>query len=211
MKIKGFYFVTDSKLSKQGIFSDAEQAIVAGCKIIQYRENKKSSKEMLEEALQLKKICAKKNVLFIVNNRVDIALAANADGVHLGQDDLPLAVARKLLGKKIIGVTAHSAQEAIVAEKQGADYVSASAIFATTTKKDAGKPKGIELITELKQAVKIPVVAIGGINEENLQPVLEAGADSIVMISAILNSDNVKETVARVVERINCFQAREKK
>lgn len=210
MILSGLYFVTDNKLSKQGIFKDTEQIIGAGCKTIQYRENEKNSKEMLAEAMQIKKICKEKNALFIVNNRVDIALAVDADGIHLGQEDMPLAVARKLLGKKILGVTIHSIEEAKKAEQDGADYVSVSPIFETTTKKDAGAPAGTQLIKKTKIAVKVPVVAIGGINEQNLQQVLDSGADSIVMISAILNSDNVKETTARIIKKISDFQENKK-
>ena len=202
--ISGLYFITDSKLSHQGIVQDVRDVIEAGCKIVQYREKEKSKEEMLAEAKELAALCKEKSVLFMINNDVELALEVNADGVHLGQDDMPLAEAREKLGAgKIIGITVHNVQEALQAEKEGADYGSISPIFHTDTKKDAGKPCGIELIGRVKKAVKLPIVAIGGIEEENLEEVIAAGADSVAMISAIITSDDVEETVKRIVGRIN--------
>ncbi len=204
MKILGLYFITDSELTKQGIMQDVKDVIEAGCRIVQYRENEKGRREMVEEAAEIASLCREKNVLFIVNNHVDVALAVNADGVHLGWQDMPAAIARKLLGKgKIIGLSTHSVEESIKAEELGVDYISIGPIFHTDTKKDAGKPVGIGLIREVKKAVKLPIVAIGGINGENLQQVLEAGADAVAMISAIVASNNVEETVKMIVGRID--------
>lgn len=203
MKISGLYFVTDSNLTSQGIFSDVKQVIEAGCRMVQYREKEKSTAEKLEEAKEIAALCREHDVLFLINNDVDVALAVNADGVHLGQQDMPIAIARKLLEEgKIIGVTVHTLEEALQAEKQGADYVSVSPIFETKTKPDAGKPAGIELIKEVKEGVKLPIVAIGGINEENLQQVLEAGADSVAVISVIVCSENPGETANRMIKKI---------
>lgn len=202
MKLSGLYFITDSRLTRQGIIEDVKQVIEAGCRTVQYREKEKSAREMIKEAAEIGGICREKDVLFIVNNNVDIALAVNADGIHLGQRDMPVVITRKLLGrKKIIGVTVHSVEEALQAQKQGADYVSVSPIFHTDTKRDAGKPVGIQLIKEIKEQVGLPVVAIGGINEKNLQQVLDAGSDCIAMISAIVASDNVAATVWRIRKR----------
>ncbi len=202
-KLSGLYFITDSKLSKQGIVADVQQAIEAGCRIVQYREKEKSTAEMVTEAKEIAALCREHDVLFLVNNDVDVALAVDADGVHLGQQDMPIAIARKLLeGGKIIGVTVHNLEEALQAEKQGADYVSVSPIFETKTKPDAGKPAGIELIKEVKEGAKLPIVAIGGINEGNVQLVLEAGADSVAVISAIVCSNNPGQAAKRMVEKI---------
>jgi thiamine-phosphate pyrophosphorylase len=207
MKISGLYFITDSKLSKQGIMSDVQQVIEAGCAIVQYREKEKETGEIIAEAKQIAALCKEKNVLFLINDRIDIALAVEADGVHLGQEDMPCAIARKLLGKnKILGLTVHSVAEAVQAEKQGVDYVSVSPIFATETKPDAGKPVGIELIKEIKRAVKVPVVAIGGINEQNLRQVLEAGADAVAIISAIVCNENPGKAAKRIVKAISEFE-----
>jgi len=206
-KIAGLYFVTDSKLSKQGILQDVQQVIAAGCGIVQYREKEKETGEMVAEAKQIAVLCKEKKVLFLINDRIDIALAVDADGVHLGQQDMPCAIARKLLGnKKIIGLTVHSVEEAAQAQNQGVGYVSVSPIFQTTTKPDAGKPVGIELIKEIKSAVKVPVVAIGGINEQNLRQVLEAGADAVAIISAIVCAGNAAEAARRIIKKISEFE-----
>jgi thiamine-phosphate pyrophosphorylase len=188
--MKGFYFITDSGLSRKGIVSDVRNAIKAGVRVVQYRQKCKSSREMLIEAIRLRRIC--KNVTFLVNDRIDIALASGADGVHLGQDDLSLPVARKLLGKnKIIGVTVHSLKEAFFAQKQGADYLGVSPIFPTKTKSDAGKPVGIKELKEISKKVKIPIVALGGISLKNAGQAVRSGADSICAISAVLGKPDV--------------------
>ena len=187
-----FYLVTDSGLSKKGTLSDVSEAVEAGCKIVQYREKNKSTKEMIYEAAEIKRICNDR-AIFLVNDRIDVALAVDSDGVHIGQDDMPIEIARKLLGEnKIIGLTVHNIDEAIEAEKKGADYIGLSPIFDTATKKDAGRGIGPDKIREVKNAIKIPVVAIGGINKENSESVIRNGADSLVAISAVLCSDNVK-------------------
>ena len=151
-----FYLVTDSGLSKKGTLSDVKEAVEAGCKIVQYREKNKSTKEMVYEASEIKRICGDR-AIFLVNDRIDVALAVDADGVHIGQDDMPIEIAKKLLGAdKIIGLTVHNIEEAIEAEKSGADYVGLGPIFDTATKKDAGKGIGPAKIREVKNAIKIP-------------------------------------------------------
>ncbi len=197
-----FYLVTDSELSRKGTLSDVGGAVESGCKIIQYREKNKNTKEMINEASEIKKLC-KDNAIFLVNDRIDVALAAGADGVHIGQDDMPIDIARKLLGaEKIIGLTVHNRDEAIEAEQNGADYVGLGPIFDTATKKDAGKGIGPDSIREVKNAITIPVVAIGGINKENCRNVIESGADSLVAISAIVCSEDVKRETQDFIEII---------
>lgn len=197
-----FYLVTDSELSKKGTLSDVKDAVESGCKIVQYREKTRNTKEMISEAAEIKKIC-RDNAIFLVNDRIDVALAVDADGVHIGQDDMPIDTAKKLLGPgKIIGLSVHNREEAIEAEKNGADYVGLGPIFDTATKKDAGKGIGPDRIMEVKNAVKIPVVAIGGINKENCGRVIENGADSLVAISAIVCSDDVKKETKDFIEII---------
>ena len=188
------YFITDSRLTKKTVLEDVESALKAGVKIVQYREKEKNTREMIEEAEKINRLCKKNNALFIINDRVDIALAVDADGIHLGNDDMPYHTARKILGnKKIIGLTVHNAGEAVKAEKEGADYIGVSPIFKTQTKTDAGKPGGIKLIEEIKCKVKIPFVAIGGINKTNIKDVLKAGAKSAAIISAIVTKADVKK------------------
>lgn len=197
-----FYLVTDSGLSKKGTLSDVKEAIEAGCKIVQYREKNRSTKEMIGEAAEIKRICSDK-AIFLVNDRIDVALAVDADGVHIGQDDMPIGTARMLLGEdKLIGLTVHNKDEAIEAEKKGADYVGLSPIFDTATKKDAGDGIGSEKIQEIKTAISIPVVAIGGINKENCESVVQNGADSLVAISAVICSDDVKSEIKSFIDII---------
>ena len=194
--MKGFYFITDSGLSRKGIVSDVRNAVKAGVKVVQYREKNKPSCEMFREASILRRIC--KNITFLVNDRIDIALAVKADGVHLGQDDVFLSEARKLLGKKkIIGVTVHSLKEALIAQKQGADYLGVSPISPTGTKSDAGKPIGIDKLKEISKRVRIPIVALGGINLKNAKEVVKSGADSICAISAVLSKLDVYEEILK--------------
>ncbi|MCK9266895.1 thiamine phosphate synthase [bacterium] len=201
----GFYFVTDCNLSKIGVEEDVKAVIKAGVKIVQYREKNKSSREMFKEALILKKICNNKTLL-IINDRIDIALAVDADGVHLGQDDIPCQEARVLMGKDaIIGVTVHNIKEAVEAEKCGADYVGASPIFTTFTKKDAGEQAGLQLIKDLKSQIKTPIVAIGGIDLKNGLSVMEAGADSFCAISAVISEGKTFEESKKFVQLVNRF------
>jgi len=197
------YFITDSRLTRKTVLEDVKSAIRAGVKIIQYREKEKSTGDMIKEAKEISELCKKNNVLFIINDRVDIVLAVDADGVHLGNKDMTYNIARKILGsKKIIGLTVHNIREAVEAERIGADYVGVSPIFETKTKLDAGRPAGLKLIKDIKKAIKIPFVAIGGINENNLGSVMEAGARSVAAISAIVTKDNVEKKCKKFREVI---------
>jgi len=190
-----FYFITDSDLSKNDIYSDTENAIKAGCKIVQYREKNKTKEEIFREAKKLKKTCEGK-AIFLINDYIDIALACNADGIHIGQDDVSYETARTLLGKdKIIGLTVHSLEEAIEAERLGVDYIGLAPIFKTGTKEDARDPIGIDIIKIVKKNVNLPIVAVGGINKNNVQEIIESGADSVVSIYGVLNSNDVYDEI----------------
>ena len=194
--LRGYYFITDSMISRAGNTSDVKSALAAGVKVIQYRNKISGTKEMYDEALKLKSMC--QGALFLVNDRLDIALSINADGVHLGCDDMPYAAARKLLGKnKIIGLTVHSVREAIQAQKAGADYVGVSPIFATKTKTDAGRPLGIGLLKEIRKRISIPIIAIGGINLSNAEEVVRAGADGLCAIRAVVTKPDVKKEIEK--------------
>jgi thiamine-phosphate pyrophosphorylase len=191
-----YYFISDKNLSKKGIISDIKEALRAGVKCVQYRSKHMDAEKNYTEALKLRRIC--KDITFLINDRVDLALRVNADGVHLGQDDLPIAMARRLLGEnKIIGLTVHSIEEAKEAKKQGADYLAVSPIYATKTKKDAGRPCGTALIKKIKKSVKLPIVAIGGINLFNAKEVIRAGADGLCAISCVLTKSNVKKEIEK--------------
>ena len=197
-----FYLVTDSGLSRNGIFSDAEDAVKAGCRIVQYREKDKSTKDMIKEAEQLKKVCEGKAV-FLIDDRVDVALAVDADGVHIGQSDIPFKTARRLLGNdKIIGLTVHDVEEALRAVDLGADYVGLAPIFHTDTKEDIHSPCGINMIKDIRKMVSLPLVAVGGIDKTNVVEVIENGADSVVSISAIMGVDDVYGEVKDIIEII---------
>lgn len=194
--MRGFYFITDADLSRAGNFSDVQNAVAAGVEVIQYRCKTGTTRDLCQEAEILKRLCPKST--FLINDRVDVALAVDAHGVHLGQKDMPLPIARRLLGRyKIIGVTVHSLKEARRAEGEGADYLGISPIFATVTKADAGIPSGIRLIKEIKAMVKIPLIAIGGITLGNAPNVVRAGADGLCAISATV----CREDVCREIEK----------
>ncbi|MDD5653301.1 MAG: thiamine phosphate synthase [Candidatus Omnitrophica bacterium] len=194
--MKGFYFITDEHLSRRGLFHDVEDALKAGVKIVQYRNKALSTAEMFQEAAKLRKLC--RRITFLINDRIDLALAVGADGVHLGQDDLPIQAARKILGKnKIIGLTVHSLAEAKLAFKKGANYLGVSPIFSTRTKLDAGKPVGCSLISKIKEKIDLPIVAVGGINLFNAKTVIYSGADCVAVISAVLAKKSVSAEIKK--------------
>jgi thiamine-phosphate pyrophosphorylase len=184
--MKGYYFVTDGRLSRAGNEADVAAALAAGVDTVQYRCKDGTSAALYDEALRLGALC-RGRAAFLVNDRVDIALAVDADGVHIGQDDLPFAAARRLLGpKKMIGLTVHSLDEALAGAAMGADYLGISPIFATGTKPDAGPPAGIALVRAIRARVKLPLVAIGGISLANAPAVIAAGTDAVCAISAVV-------------------------
>jgi len=185
------YAITDPFLIKEEeLEKKVKEVIEAGATTIQLREKKSSSLVFLKKALELKKIIPPE-VLFIVNDRADIALGARADGVHLGQEDLPISHAREILGDDgIIGMSIHSVREAKEAEKQGADYIAIGPIFPTSTKPTTGPSLGVKVISKVKKEVKIPVVAIGGISKENVREILASGADGVALVSAIFKGRN---------------------
>lgn len=201
-ELKGYYFITDSKLSRAGNESDVLSAVSCGVEVVQYRNKNAQTLQMYEEALVLKEICLDGDCLFLINDRLDIALAVEADGVHVGQTDMPCLQARRLLGpEKVIGVTVHNLAEAVQAESEGADYLGVSPIFQTATKPDAGKPAGIKLIEEIRDQVDIPLVAIGGINHSNASQVIGAGARALCAISSVVARENVSDEIKRFQEK----------
>jgi thiamine-phosphate pyrophosphorylase len=200
------YLVTDRDLlDGKDFFESIEQAIKGGVSLVQLREKALSSKEFLQLAIKLKEITSRHHIPLIINDRLDIALAVDADGLHIGQEDLPLLTARKFLGQdKIIGVSATTLAEALLAEKQGADYLGVGAIFATPTKTDA-KLVTLEELKLIKSSVNIPVVAIGGIKEANTQTVMPTGIDGVSVVSAVLAKDDPKEAAIALKKLINKY------
>lgn len=167
------------------------ELLAAGVAILQLRVKTMAPSEFLELAQRARAETRSRGCKLIVNDRIDIALACDADGVHLGQDDLPLAVGRKLMGDKIIGISTHAIDQAKEAEQNGADYIGFGPMFGTTTKTTGYTARGVEMLQQIRAAVKIPVVAIGGINEQNVRQVWQAGADSAAIISDILGADDI--------------------
>ncbi len=194
--MKGYYFITDAGLSRAGNLSDVQEAVAAGVSLVQYRAKDESLRAMLAEALELKKLC--RGTRFVVNDRVDVALAVDADGVHLGQDDLPGDAARRLLGPgKIIGITVSSLEEALAAARHGADYLGVSPIFPTGTKPDAGAPTGLALLRDIRKALSLPLAAIGGLTLKNCPEVIAAGVDLVCAISAVVTQADVRGEIEK--------------
>jgi thiamine-phosphate pyrophosphorylase len=189
MYLGGLCFITERKISRLTSLEMTRIALISGIRWIQYREKEKTRLEIYDEALKLRKLTKKYGSVFIVNDHADIALAVGADGVHLGQDDLPLYHARKIMGKaKIVGISTHNIREALDAWHGGADYIGFGPVFRTATK-DAGRPKGVSALGKVKDSIGIPVVAIGGIDKGNFASVLKAGADAVASASALLRGD----------------------
>ena len=193
------YLVTDEYCLPSGrnLFDAVEEALQAGVTLVQYREKNGPGKSMLEKSRKLIALCHKYNVPLLVNDRLDIALLSGADGVHLGQDDIPVAEARRLAGENfLIGATAHNVEEALAAEAAGADYLGCGAVFATHTKKDT-VPLGLDGLQAIRQAVRIPIAGIAGITTENYQQVLGTGADGVAVVSGILGAECISDAVIR--------------
>lgn len=175
------------------------EALAGGITLLQLRAKKLDTRPFLDLALDLLPLVRSAGVPLIINDRVDIALASGADGVHLGQNDMPPAAARKLLGNnKIIGISANTVEEAAAAEAGGADYIGLSPVFGTPSKTDTDPPMGLSGIRRLTDAVTIPGIAIGGINRDNAADVFSAGAAGIAVISAIMGAEDVKEAAAEL-------------
>jgi thiamine-phosphate pyrophosphorylase len=187
--------ITGERFSRgRTLFEVAAEAIAGGATVIQLREKEFSTRRLIGEGLALRRLTLEKKVAFIVNDRVDVALAVDADGVHLGQDDLPLPDARKILGPgKIIGVSAHNLEQAVRAQEQGADYIGVGPVFETNTKDTGYAPLGLDVFRSLKEKIFIPVLAIGGIKTENAGAVVRAGADGVAVISAVAGAPEIRE------------------
>jgi thiamine-phosphate pyrophosphorylase len=171
-----------------------EQAILGGVDIIQLRDKTSGKEELLRKARALRELTRRYDVTFIVNDHIEIAMEVDADGIHLGQDDMPMLEARKIVGSKIIGISTHALQEALLAEQQGADYIGVGPVFRTATKVDVVDPVSVQYVREVAQTIKIPFVAIGGIKLNNVDEVIEAGATRICAVSEIVGSSDVRGT-----------------
>jgi thiamine-phosphate pyrophosphorylase len=194
------YVITDAHLRPDRSHLDVAMAAVeGGATVIQFREKDAPTREMYRTAIKLKEFLSPYGIPLIVNDRIDIALAVDADGVHLGQEDMPVDVARRIMGPgKIIGASATNLEEAVEAERSGADYIGFGPIFPTGTKPDASPPTGLAPLRDVCKRVGIPVVAIGGITASNASLCLEAGAAGVAVISAVLMAPDMVEATRAI-------------
>jgi len=200
LKENDLYVITDQK---ENLLEIIEEILIAGVRIIQHRFKKGTDKDHLQEAIKIKNLCKRYNSLFIVNDRLDIALASNADGIHLGQDDLDLKTARKLLGfSKIIGISANNEIDISNALKDGCDYLGIGPVFETATKKSK-KPIGVEKIKTLTKDLKIPWFAIGGIKTNNISYLKRNGFKKVALVSQLMNSEDPKEDAMMILKKLS--------
>ncbi len=182
----------------------AEQMVKAGAGIIQYREKDKKKLNKLDECRKIRSLTKEAGTLFIINDDIDIALLTKADGVHVGQDDLPAKEVRKLIGDEmVLGVSTHSPEQALAAVSDGADYIGTGPIFKTFTKKDVCAPVGLGYLEYVVKNIQIPHVAIGGIKESNVGAVLAAGARCVCMVTEILGSNDIVAIIRRITDKID--------
>jgi thiamine-phosphate pyrophosphorylase len=198
------YLVTDPDLcGPGGLVSTCEAALRAGVKFLQLRDKASSTGDLVRTASELLKLAQAHQCCFVVNDRVDVALAVGAHGVHLGADDMPVPLARKILGADpVIGVSVRTPEEALTAWKEGANYLAANIVFATPTKPDSRSPLGLSGVERLARATPLPLVAIGGISRKNAGAVIRAGADGVAVVSAIMAAPNPAEAVRTLLEEL---------
>ena len=204
-KIGKLHILTDTLL--QSRFSHIEltgQAIAGGADTIQFRHKLGPTREMIQVATEMKRLCNEKGVIFIVNDRIDVAIASEADGVHLGQDDFPIPLARKLLGdNRIIGGSAATMEDARKCLSDGADYVGFGPVFPTGSKDDAGPVSGIDILREIVETISLPIIAIGGIDKGNTPEVMKTGTHGIAVISAVCCKENPEEATKGLYKAIH--------
>lgn len=197
------YLVTDNEILKgRDFYTEIEKAILGGVTMVQLREKDTSGSEFLEKAIKLRELTYKYNVKFIINDRVDIAILCNADGVHVGQSDIPCKEVRKLVGyNKIIGVSARTLVEAKKAKQDGADYIGVGAMFTTNTKLDA-QAVNLDTLIEINGKVDLPIVAIGGITIDNMDILKDVGINNFAVVSDILGRNNIEEHCKKWREKL---------
>jgi len=206
------YVVTDKALAGgRSHAAQAQAAILGGATVIQYREKLGNTRQLIDEASAVRDVCRELGTTFIVNDRVDVALAVGADGVHVGQEDMPAISARRLIGPDmLLGVTVGNAAQARQAQADGADYLGTDPVFFTGSKPDAGPPIGVDALAEICRAVRIPVVGIGGINAGNVAQVMQAGAAGAAVISAVVSAPDMNAAARRLREAIRLAKRMDK-
>lgn len=181
----------------------AKAAVAGGVRFLQFREKEMTTREMVETAGELRRLTGEYGAVLVVNDRVDVALAVGADGVHLGEEDMPLPVARRLLGPTaIIGASVAAVENAKAAEAAGADYLGVGPVYATGSKVDAGEAVGCESIRQIRAAVGIPILGVGGVNADKAAEVIRAGADGVAVISAVSDAEDMVAATADLLQRI---------
>ncbi|MGE5218448.1 MAG: thiamine phosphate synthase [Chloroflexota bacterium] len=202
LDLPAFYAILDpEQTAGRPVEAVLDELLKGGTRWLQLRVKLLAPTDFFELAQRVRAHTWTRHCTLIINDRVDIALACNADGVHLGQEDLPLAAARKLLANKIIGISTHNLAQARKAENGGADYIGFGPLFGTSTKETGYAARGVEMLRQIRSAIKIPIVAIGGITEQNVQQVWRAGADSAAIISDLLRADDIAGKVARIMRQ----------
>ncbi len=202
--IRGVYVITDSVLRPDRSHIEvARAAIEGGSKIIQLRDKNASDAELIPIAREIRRIASEAGAIFIVNDRIEVALASEADGLHIGQEDMPLVEARKRWPDRLLGVSVTTFEQAIEAVRDGADHLGVGPIYSTSTKLDAAEVTGLDLIGRIRRISPIPIVAIGGIGLSNIVEVARAGADSAAVISAVVCADDMVAATRALVEAWN--------
>jgi len=205
MRLSGLYVITDEELFPRRTHAEiARAAIMGGARIIQLRDKSATDREFFDAACQIRKLTAEAGALFFINDRVDVAAAVGADGINIGQTDMPIASARRVLGDSaIIGVSADTYEQAMQAVDDGADYIGFGPVFPTSTKLDAGPVSGLETLRRVCKDINLPIVAIGGIGASNIASVAEAGAACAAVVSAVVCADDMIRATAELISTFN--------
>lgn len=201
--IKGLYVITDEVLRPGRTHTMiAQAALEGGARLIQMRDKSISDRAFFESAMEIRRLCKDAGALFFVNDRIHIAAAVGADGVNIGQSDLPIDAVRKILGDKaIIGVSCDCVEQAMEAQNDGADYIGYGPVFATSTKLDTGPVSGLDILKCVCRDIKVPVVAIGGIDRTNIDQIAASGTASAAVISAVVCADDMKSATSELIRR----------
>ncbi|MBF0458561.1 MAG: thiamine phosphate synthase [Nitrospirae bacterium] len=193
--------ITDMAASSRPLIEAVEDALKAGVKAVQLREKSLSTRELMNKAVELRRLTSQYGALLFINDRVDVALCAEADGVQLGDLSIPIDAARRIAGDKLlIGKSTHDLDEAFDARKKGADFILLGPVYETASKAKYGEPIGVDIILKVRHRVKLPVFAVGGIKPHNVKEVMDNGADGIAVISGILSSDNISDVTEKYME-----------
>lgn len=197
--ISGLYVIVDPDACRgRDAREVARLALEGGARVLQWRDKRRDKGDQLADARAIRALCRERGAMFIVNDHADLALVVDADGVHLGQKDLPIGAVRPIVGARVVGVSTNDADEARAAEAAGADYIAVGSIFATRSK-EVTRPASLDRLREVKAAVRVPVVAIGGIDASNIASIAAAGADAAAVISAVCGADDVRAAAAELV------------